>query len=67
MLKQKFAPQGRTFLAGKILSNFGQSSIDCTVRRIADDGATIEVESVFGVPDFFHLLISEEGNNPSSL
>jgi diguanylate cyclase (GGDEF)-like protein len=52
--------RGRTFLAGKIISNFGQSSIDCIIRRIADDGATIEVESVFGVPEHFHLRIPNE-------
>jgi diguanylate cyclase (GGDEF)-like protein len=52
--------RGRTFLAGKILSNFGQSSIDCIIRRISDDGATIEVESVFGVPEHFHLRIPNE-------
>jgi hypothetical protein len=52
--------RGRTFLAGKIISNFGQSSIDCIIRRIAEDGATIEVESVFGVPEHFHLRIPNE-------
>jgi diguanylate cyclase (GGDEF)-like protein len=51
---------GRTFLAGKIISNFGQSSIDCIIRRVSDDGATIEVESVFGVPEHFHLRIANE-------
>src|SRR5471032_208625 len=53
--------RGRTFLAGKIISNFGQSSIDCIIRRISDDGATIEVASVFGVPEHFHLRIPNEG------
>jgi diguanylate cyclase (GGDEF)-like protein len=52
--------RGRTFLAGKIISNFGQSSIDCIIRRISDDGATIEVASVFGVPEHFHLRIPNE-------
>jgi hypothetical protein len=52
--------RGRTFLAGKIISNFGQSSIDCIIRRISGDGATIEVESVFGVPEQFHLRIPNE-------
>jgi diguanylate cyclase (GGDEF)-like protein len=61
MSEQKFSLRGRTFLAGKIISNFGQSSIDCVVRRISDNGATIEVESVFGVPERFHLLIPGEG------
>src|SRR5580692_12848231 len=63
MSEQKFSLRGRTFLAGKIISNFGQSSIDCVIRRISDDGATIEVESVFGVPEHFHLRIPNE-NQP---
>lgn len=61
MTEQKPAPRGRTFLAGKVISNYGQSSIDCIVRRISDVGAVIEVESVLGVPEHFHLLIPGEG------
>ncbi len=61
MSEQKSAPRGRTFLAGKVISNYGQSSIDCIVRRISDVGAVIEVESVLGVPEHFHLLIPGEG------
>lgn len=61
MSEQKPTPRGRTFLAGKIISNYGQSTIDCTVRRISDTGAEIEVESVLGVPEHFHLLIPGEG------
>jgi diguanylate cyclase (GGDEF)-like protein len=61
MSEQKPMPRGRTFLAGKVISNYGQSTIDCVVRRISDDGAVIEVESVFGVPEHFHLLIPGEG------
>ena len=61
MAEQHFAPRGRTFLAGKVISNFGQSSLDCIVRRISDEGATIDVENVLGVPEKFHLLIRDEG------
>ena len=60
MSEQKPMPQGRTFLAGKVISNYGQSSIDCTVRQMSDVGAVIEVESVHGIPEQFHLLISGE-------
>jgi PAS domain-containing protein len=31
------------------------------VRRISDHGATVAVESSFGIPQHFHLLISGEG------
>ncbi len=61
MSEQKPAPRGRTFLAGKVISNYGQSTIDCIVRRMSDVGAVIEVESVLGVPEHFHLLIPGEG------
>ncbi|WP_249119389.1 MULTISPECIES: sensor domain-containing diguanylate cyclase [unclassified Bradyrhizobium] len=62
MSEQKPLPRGRTFLAGKVISNYGQSTIDCTVRRISDTGAVIEVETVLGIPEHFHLLIPGEGD-----
>lgn len=61
MSEQNPIPSRRTLLAGKVISNFGQSSIDCVVRRISDDGGTIEVESAHTIPEHFHLLISDEG------
>lgn len=54
-------PLGHAFLAGKIISNFGQSTIERVVRRISDHGATIEVDSPLGIPKQFHLFISGEG------
>ncbi len=53
--------RGRVLLSGKVIFNFGQSTIDCTVRRITDEGATIEVESGLGVPDTFQLSVASEG------
>jgi diguanylate cyclase (GGDEF)-like protein len=61
MSESKFALRGRTLLAGKIISNFGQSSIDCVVRRLADHGATVSVENPLGIPKQFHLLLPGEG------
>ena len=52
---------GRTLLAAKIISNYGQSSIDCVVRRMSDHGATVSVESPVGIPRQFQLLIPHEG------
>jgi PAS domain-containing protein len=48
----------RTFLAGKIIFNFGQSSIDCIVRRLSEDAATLEMQSSLGVPDRFQLRLA---------
>lgn len=61
MFEPKALPRGRTLLAGKVISNFGQSTIDCVVRRISDHGATISVESPLGIPRHFQLLIPGEG------
>jgi diguanylate cyclase (GGDEF)-like protein len=49
--------RGRTFLAGKIIFNFGQSTVNCVIKRITEDGATIELESGVGIPEIFQLSI----------
>ena len=61
MAEDKFSLRGRTLLAGRIISNFGQSSIDCVVQRMSDRGATATTESPLGIPSHFHLLIPGEG------
>lgn len=61
MSEQNFTVRGRTLLAGKIVSDFGQSSIDCVVRRMSEHGATLTAESPRGIPKRFHLLILNEG------
>jgi diguanylate cyclase (GGDEF)-like protein len=61
MSEHRLMPKGRTLLAGKVISNFGQSTIDCVVRRLSDHGATISVESPLGVPRQFQLVIIDEG------
>lgn len=48
----------RTFLAGKIIFNFGQSTIDCVVRRMSEGGATLEMQSSLGVPERFQLRLA---------
>lgn len=50
----------RVFKAGKISFNAGHSSIDCTVRGLARDTATIEVMSTSGIPDQFKLAIAAD-------
>ncbi len=60
MGNRTLSTRGRTLLAGKIIFNYGQSTIDCVVRRITDEGATIELQSVQGVPAYFQLSITGE-------
>src|SRR5690348_8200055 len=64
MSEQKSLPAVRTLLAGKIISNYGQSSIDCVIRRISERGAKLTTQSPLGIPTLFHLLIPGEGPPP---
>ena len=50
----------RVFKAGKISFNAGHSAIDCTVRGLSRDAATIEVISTSGIPDQFKLAIAAD-------
>ena len=47
----------RVFKAGTISFNAGHSTIDCTVRGLSREGATIEVISTASVPERFKLAI----------
>ena len=50
----------RTLKGGTIL--FGTTTtIDCVIRNMSETGAALEVESHFGIPDNFTLLIKPEG------
>jgi diguanylate cyclase (GGDEF)-like protein len=56
-LPQPTAPRRRVLKAGKIRYLNQLSLLDCTVRSIGDDGATIAVSSPIGIPDDFVLAI----------
>jgi diguanylate cyclase (GGDEF)-like protein len=47
----------RVFKAGRISFNLDQSTIDCTVRTLADDHAGLDVISTAGIPQQFKLQI----------
>jgi diguanylate cyclase (GGDEF)-like protein len=51
------APRRRVLKAGKIRGLNGRTTLDCTVRSIGDDGATLSVSSPLGIPDDFVLAI----------
>lgn len=51
------APRRRVLKAGKIRSLNGWTSLDCTVRSLGEDGATLSVPSPLGIPDDFILAI----------
>ena len=50
-------PQRRVLKAGQIVFNGRMSTIDCTVRGLGEDGATIDVSNVAGIPQQFVLAI----------
>lgn len=49
----------RTLKGGRIATNEGHSTINCTVRNLSDTGALIRVASVIGVPDSFQLVLDD--------
>lgn len=51
------APRRRVLKAGKIRGLNGRTTLDCTVRSLGDDGATLSVSSPLGIPDDFVLAI----------
>ncbi|MCX8253521.1 Diguanylate phosphodiesterase [Beijerinckiaceae bacterium RH AL1] len=50
----------RVLKAGKIVFNLGRSSIDCTVKRMSEGGARLDVESPSSVPREFKLSITAD-------
>ena len=60
MPERRSMQRGRSLLGGKIVFNAGRSITNCTVRNLTVDGACVEVESLVGIPDHFHLIIAGE-------
>lgn len=50
----------RVFKAGLISFNAGHSTIDCTVRGLSDQGASLDVTSTAGIPQRFKLQIGAD-------
>lgn len=57
----------RTLLSGKIVSNFGFSTIDCVVRNLTDTGACLQVESTREIPQTFELVVRGRDRWPSKV
>jgi diguanylate cyclase (GGDEF)-like protein len=55
----------RTLLSGKIVWNYGQSSIDCVVKNLSDAGGRLQVTSTQDLPDAFQLVIEGRRENRS--
>lgn len=51
----------RVLKAGLIVFNGGRSVIDCTVKRLSEQGASLALLSTAGVPERFKLAIAADG------
>jgi diguanylate cyclase (GGDEF)-like protein len=51
----------RVFKAGQIVFNAERSAIDCTVRGLCANGASLEVVSTVGIPQAFRLALIGDG------
>jgi len=53
-------PGRRVLKAGQIIFNGNLSTMDCTVRRLSDEGAGLEVSGTVGIPPRFDLAIKAD-------
>ena len=51
----------RVFKAGQIQFFNRNSTVDCTIRSLGDDGAGLDVSSTAGIPETFTLLVRADG------
>ena len=47
--------RNRTLIGGKVIFNQRQSTLDCTVRNLSEDGALLVFPDSVAVPDLFEL------------
>ena len=50
-------PRHRALKTGKIVFNHQLSVMDCIVRNLSDEGASLEIGSPVGLPEMFDLSI----------
>ena len=63
MTEGRTSNRKRTMLAGKIIFNDRNSSIDCLIRNISENGAKIVVGQTVIFPARFELLVPQHGRS----
>ena len=63
MEERRAKPRQRVFKAGTI--EFEGSGIDCTIRNVSPDGATLEVASPIGIPHEITLNLASSRERQS--
>jgi hypothetical protein len=64
MSENRVETRKRILKAGRI--DFGSGAIDCVIRIISAAGASLDVESHFGIPETFDLVIVADRSRKSS-
>ena len=57
--ERRKVPRNRTLKGGRIVTNDGHSTFDCTVRNHSDSGAKLVVASIIGIPRYFGLTMQD--------
>ncbi|CAN7586205.1 PilZ domain-containing protein [Bosea sp. LjRoot90] len=55
--ERRRAVRNRTLIGGKVIFNQRQSTLDCTVRNLSDDGALLVFPGSVALPDLFELYL----------
>lgn len=61
MDERRSSPRKRSFLKGTVYFNNRQSSVDCVIRDLSDDGARLEFGSIVSLPDTVELSVPARG------
>ncbi|MET4316409.1 PilZ domain-containing protein [Bradyrhizobium sp. RT6a] len=64
MDNQRTASREKVLKPGMI--EFGINAVPCMVRNVSETGASLNVTSAFGIPDFFTLVLTLEGQRRSA-
>jgi len=56
---QRKIHRSRTLKGGRIVTNDGHSTFDCTIRNLSNEGAKLVVTSIIGVPQRFALALQD--------
>lgn len=51
--------RNRTLKGGRIVTNDGHSTFDCTIRNLSESGAKLAVTSIVGLPQRFTLALQD--------
>jgi hypothetical protein len=63
MKERRQVPRPRMLRGARVVFNNGNSTIECIVRNLTDNGALLHFASIIGVPDAFKLVF-DDGRAP---